>query len=182
MKTTFKTALKHAALGGAIAALSAGAFAANDGALGFTSQGDVDINLVINDEVRISGMTDINLNFSGTDVTGNTSVCIYRNTAATYEITATGSGTAGAFELSNGTDTVDYTVAYDDFTSATPVVPLTTGNTVTRDGADQTDDTCTGLLSTGPTGDISVTVNASDAAALPAATYSGTLFLMVAPG
>ncbi len=168
---------KGLALGGFAAAMASSAMAATQGTAGFTSTGSVIISIDVNDEVQISNLTDINLGaFAGVDLTGSSPACIYRNgPATTYQITGTGSGAANAFTLTDGTNTVPYTVNYtdDSVTSA-----MTTGTALLgQDGAD--DDT--GCANTGDNGTIAVTVTAANAAALPASTYTGTLTLVVAP-
>ena len=175
MKFNFSKSLKQVVLGGAIAALSSGAYAVTaDGVVGFTSTGTVDIFLGVTDEVQISGLSDINLAFTGVDETGSTTACVYRNGTGLYTVTASGNGTANAFTLTDGSNTVPYSVS---FTDATDTQSLPLGVPVARTGADDVDNTCGG----GSNASINVTVLAADAAGLPAATYGGTVTLLVAP-
>ncbi len=176
MRFSFNKAAKGLLIGGVAAAVASGAYAATDGTAGFTSTGTVDINLQVNDEVRISNMIDIPLGiFAGADATGSTGACIYRNSAATYQITATGDGVANAFTLADGPNSVPYSVSYTDNTATSSV---TSGVALTaRDGADN-DVNC---LNTGDNATVAVTVTAANAATLPAGTYAGTLTLVVAP-
>lgn len=177
MKKSLAIAAKGLLTGGIAAALASGAFAATDGVPGFSSTGTLDISISVDDEVRISNLSDIILGtFAGTDATGTSDACIYRNSATTYQITASGNGTANAFTLTDGTGTVGYSVTYAD-ASATPV-SMSSGIALTgQDGADSDVD-CAG---TGDNAEIGVTVTAADAAALPAGNYAGTLTLVVAP-
>lgn len=176
MKTNLTKTLRNIAIGGTLAAATTSAFAVTQGGLGFTSTGDVDIFLTVADEVRINNLADIPLSFTGADVTGSSLACVYRNGGTTYQITATGSGAANAFTLTNGTDTVPYSVEYFD---GTTTAALTSGNTIGADNAETVDNNCAGVG--GANASISVTVTAIDASPLPADTYSGTLFLLVAP-
>ncbi len=179
MKKSLAIAAKGLLTGGIAAALASGAFAATDGVPGFSSTGTLDISISVDDEVRISNLDDIILGtFAGTDSTGTSPACIYRNSATTYQITASGDGTANAFTLSAGpgAGTVDYSVTYAD--AATPAVSMSSGIALTgQDGADNDVD----CANTGDNALISVTVAAADAAALPAGNYAGTLTLVVAP-
>ncbi|MGI9324759.1 MAG: hypothetical protein ACR2PZ_06035 [Pseudomonadales bacterium] len=168
---------KGLALGGFAAAMATSAIAATQGTPGFTSTGSLVITVDVNDEVRISSLADINLGpFAGVDMTGSSPACIYRNgIPTTYQITGTGSGAANAFTLTDGTNTVPYSVDYTDLNGTNA---LTTGSALlAQDGADN-DVNC---ANTGDNGSIDVTVTAVDAAALPAAAYTGTLTLVVAP-
>lgn len=161
----------------AFVGLGSTALAATDGAVGFNSTGTVDISLSVNDEVRISNLADIDLGiFAGADAIGSTDACVYRNGTGAYRITATGSGAGGAFSLTDGTNSVAYTVEYDDGTGALALgssTPL-----IGRTGADPASATC---ATTGNNATVTTTVTAADGAALPAGTYTGTLTLLVAP-
>ena len=177
MRTKLGHAIRQVALGGVLAAAATGGYAATQGTTGFTSTGDLDISLTVNDEVKISNLVDIFLPpFTGTDVTGNSSACIYRNGGGAYQVTATGSGPANAFQLTDGTNSVTYSVAFDDGTGSSS---LTSGLALSRTNAEAVDDDCTTAGSDNAT--IDVTVAAANASVLPAATYIGTLTLLVAP-
>lgn len=153
------------------------ALAATDGSVGFNSTGTVDISLTVNDEVRISNLSDINLGvFAGADAVGSTDACVYRNGTGAYRITATGSGAGGAFALTDGTNSVAYTVDYDDGTGA--VAMGAAAPMIGRTGADPSSATC---ATTGNNATVTTTVAAATAASLPAGTYTGTLTLLVAP-
>jgi len=177
MRPKLGHAIRQVALGGVLAAVATGGFAATQGTTGFTSSGDLDISLTVNDEVKISNLVDINLPpFGGTDVTGTSDACIYRNGGGDYLITATGSGAANAFQLTDGTNSVNYSVNYDDGTGSSS---LASGVALSRTNAAEDDDDCVTFGADNAT--IDVTVAAADASALPAAVYSGTLTLLVAP-
>lgn len=177
MNKGLKNAIRGLVVGGVAVGLSGVALAATDGVVGPTSTGTVDISLDVNDLVRISNLTDINLGvFAGVDAVGTSPACVYRNGTGNYNLTASGDGTAGAFTLTDGTNTVPYSVSYDDGSGAAPATSGAVLGGLT--GADPASDTCG---TTGNNGTIEVTVAAADAAGLPAATYAGTLTLLVAP-
>jgi len=172
MSFSFSKAAKGLVAGGVAVMIAANGFAANDGVVGPTSTGDLNIELTILDEVRISNLSDIVLGtFAGADLSGNSGACVFRSGTGNYEITADGSGAGGAFELSDGTNSVPYTVTYDDGTGA---AALTSGSALTP-----ASDTCATIA--GDNGSIDVNVLATDMASLPAGAYNGLLTLTVAP-
>ena len=153
------------------------AYAANQGTLGATSTGDLNINATVPDLILISALSDINLGtFTGTaDLTGAATPCVYRNGAGTYQITISGDGAASAFTLTDGSNTVPYSVTYNDGGGATAVA--TTVVLTTQNNADTTSTTCGG----GSNATVDVTVATADLAAMPASAYAGTMTLVVAP-
>ena len=96
-------------------AIPASAFAASQGTLGSTSTGSVGISATIPARAQISGLTDIG--FGTVDPASAASqtedVCVWSNTPGRgYQITATGSGSSNAFTLSDGTNTLPYSVEW----------------------------------------------------------------------
>ncbi|MEM7001858.1 MAG: hypothetical protein AAF529_13805 [Pseudomonadota bacterium] len=167
---------KKIAVGGVLAAVATTGFAANQGSNGFNSTGDLLITLNINDEVRISNLGDITLDFAGADISDTSPACIYRNGGADYQVTATGDGAANAFTLTDGTNTIAYTVSFDDGAADTP---MASGTALARTNATGTDDDC--VTNGGNNATITVGVAAAAANSLPQAAYTGTLTLLVAP-
>ncbi|MEM7082790.1 MAG: hypothetical protein AAF465_08650 [Pseudomonadota bacterium] len=167
-------------IAGAVMALSAPTvYAATQGAVGGNSTGTLDISVDVDDEVRISNLTDITGSFDGTnDVTGSSNACVYRNGTGLYNITASGDGAANAFTLTDGViaSPIPYSVEFNDGSGPTALSTGVTASGMT--GADQGSDTC---ATTGNNATISVTVAAADLLPAPAATYVGTLTLVVAP-
>ena len=160
-------------------AMTTGSWAAVQGTTGGNSTGSLDMSVQVNDEVRISNLTDIVAAFDGTnDVVGTSSACVYRNGTGLYNLTAAGDGAASAFSLTDGViaTPIPYAVGFNDGGGDTAV---TTGVTLTGlTGADQASDTC---ATTGNNATITVTVTAADLLPAPASTYLGTLTLLVAP-
>lgn len=84
--------------------------------------------------VRVSGLTDLNfgmLSSLQTDQRQAQSICVYSNGQTSgYSISASGSGSAGSFELSNGLNTLHYDVEWSPVSGQTaginlaPNVPL----------------------------------------------------------
>jgi hypothetical protein len=131
----------------------------------------------VQDEVKISNLSDIPLAFTGIDVSGTSAACVYRSgVTGLYNITGTGSGAGGAYTLANGPTTVAYGVEYDDGSGFSP---LTSGAALPAAGGESVNDDC--ATAGADNGTVQVTVLAVDAAVLPALVYTGTLTLLVAP-
>lgn len=151
---------------------SAGAMAATQGTAGATSTGTAVVSVTIADIVQISDMNDFAFGtYSGTgNLNGTDNVCIYRNGTGNYTVTATGSGAANAFTMTDGTNTIAYSVSLDG-------ANLTTGTATNQTGAHATSANCGGT----PNKALAVNVLAADLQAAPAGAYTGTLTLLVAP-
>lgn len=162
--------------------LASGAGAtATQGSFGSTSQGSITINASVPNRIEISGLTDVSL--LNQDPTVNAvstqNVCVWSNTSTHgYNITASGSGTSGAFTLSGGSSTVPYSVNWTDAKGTSS--NLLAATNVPGFKSTATNPTC----SSGPAGAeaLKVTVLAADLQSMQAATiYTGTLTLVVAP-
>lgn len=166
------------------AALAHGtAFGATQGSLGATSTGSISINASVPNRVQISGLTDVSfLNQDpATPASNAQNVCVWSNTSTKgYNVTATGSGAASAFTLANGAATVPYAVEWAGSSGQASGTALATGSALTGLTSTATNATC----SSGPGSSASLIVKMT-AASLQgmqaAATYTGTLTLVVAP-
>ena len=158
-------------------------FAANDGTLGATSQGDFVISLAVPDLIRISSLNDQPLAYtpgSGATVTEN--FCVYTNAAAgTYNVTATSTGDAnngntGVFLLQNAgnTATMAYTISYD---TVAPAEGVNNNNGAAGFTANTTAVDCEGTEPTSVV--VSVAQSVIDSAAPD--TYTDTLTFLVSP-
>src|SRR5687767_10635969 len=144
-------------MAGIVAALSLSgpAAASTQGSFGATSTGSLTINASVPGRVRISGLSDVT--FTNADPSANATnaqnLCVWSNTNSRgYNITATGSGAAGAFTLASG---------------ALPVVPYTVEWAATSGQASGT----SLLAATALTGQTSAAINA-DCSAGPSASAS----------
>ena len=162
-------------------------FAATQGTVGATSTGTLDIDVTVDDQVRISGLSDILIAFdpAGTgDVTGSSTACIYRNGAGTYSIEATGDGASDAFTIEDSAATptvVPYTVEWDDEVGGGNAAGVTSGTALTgQSGANTVSDDCSNAGG-GANAFVEVTIDRADLLAAPAGTYNGTLTLLVTP-
>jgi hypothetical protein len=163
--------------------LSSGALAASQGTLGSTSTGSLSISASVPNRIQLTGLTDVAFTNQdpSTPASSAQNVCVWANTSTKgYNVTATGSGTSGAFTLANGATTVPYSVEWSSSSGATSGLALAAGTALTGLLSTATSPTC----SAGPASSASLIVNlsATDLQSMQAATsYTGTLTLVVAP-
>jgi hypothetical protein len=158
-------------------------YSATDGTLGATSSGSVGISITIPTLVRITNVQNLDLGtFTGSgDLSANDSVCIYTNlSAGTYKITASGDGTAGAFEVRNGSAvSLPYLVFWNDQPSPSGGIALVSGTaSPTQGGADISSQTCSGL---GNNANFMVRMLESVLQGAIPDVYTGTLSLVIEP-
>jgi len=159
------------------------AFAASQGTLGTTSTGSVSIGASVPNRVQLSGLSDVAFTNQDPSVAAANAqnVCVWSNSSTKgYNITATGSGTANAFTLSNGAATVPYSVEWAGSSGQSSGTALSSGSALTGLTSTATNPTC----SAGPGSSASLMVKISSASlqGMQAATsYTGTLTLVVAP-
>lgn len=168
----------------ALACCANAAHAATQGSLGATSTGTVTITATVPTRAQITGLSDIS--FTNADPTTNASSaqnsCVWSNTATRgYSITASGSGTAGAFTLTSGAlAPVPYSVQWAASSGQTSGTALATGTALTGLTSTATRPTC----SSGPatSSSLVVSIAATDLQDMVAsASYTGTLTLLVTP-
>ena len=99
----------------------------------------------------------------------------------TYSVTATGSGTSGAFTLNrttpaSPTETLVYTVKYNDATGTGSNAAVTSGTPLTAQTGIHTD-----LATATANANYQVSISQAALEAAHAGTFSGTLTLVVAP-
>lgn len=174
-KTTACRALMITGLGGIIALAGNTAWAATQGSTGTTSTGTVDLTVTIGTLARISDLDDLDLgSFTGSgNLSANDDLCVWSSGSSGYNITATGSGTAGAFTLGAGAELVAYTVEWADTSGQT------TGSSLTGQTTSATSTDCGGGAS--PSASLIVEVVESEMLGKSAAAFGGALTLLVAP-
>jgi len=159
------------------------ASAATQGTLGGTSSGSVVINASVPNRIELTGLTDVSLlNQDPTvDALSAQNVCVWSNTNTKgYYVTATGSGIASAFTLSNGATIVPYNVEWAGSSGQSAGTPLVTATALHGLISTATNPTCVA----GPSSSASLVVKIPSPnlqAMQPATTYTGTLTLVVAP-
>jgi hypothetical protein len=153
--------------------------AATQGTQGATSTGSIDLTITIPTRTRISALNDILLGAwsgSGALSGGDANICIWSTTGG-YSVTARGSGGGNAFTLTNGAQTVAYTVQWAQTGGASSGTALTTGVALTGRTTNATAIDC----STGPasTAGVFVSIPESTLAASRPGSYTGTLTLVI---
>lgn len=177
--------LRGAATGAALLALAAGsaANAATQGSLGTTSTGTVAVSVSVPNRVQISGLTDVAFTNQDPSVAASNAqnVCVWSNTSTRgYNVTASGSGSSGAFTLANASLTVPYSVAWAGTSGASSGTALASGSALTGLTSTATNATCSAGAAS--TASLIVKVASSDLQSMQASTsYTGTLTLVVAP-
>lgn len=107
--------------------------AATQGSEGSTSSGTVEINIVKNRTILITGLRDFNFgqwNLGDGTLIDNDNVCVGKTNFGTYGIRAAGNGDGfdpAAFTLSNGTDQIFYNVYWNDAAGTAGNQQLTPG-------------------------------------------------------
>jgi len=171
----FATTLLACGIAGVTAAV-----AVTQGSAGATSTGTSQLSLVINNKLNVTNLADTALGtYSGADMTGSDSICVYYNQTASYKITFDGTNTPGTFVLDDGSsNTIPYTISYDDGGGASAITAATalTGQST---GGNTTDDDC--VTATADNGTVAYTVLATDITGNPNGTYTDTVQITVAP-
>ena len=134
--------------------------------------------------VRIGGLADVNFGTipATVDQTNRQDVvvCSYRNNPQNrdYSVTAIGSGSGGAFQLSSGAGTLAYDVQWADSPGQTGGTMLQPGVAAPgfANGANGFD--CPGMPNTAS---LTVTIRAADLASARAGAYSGSLQITIVP-
>lgn len=159
--------------------------AASDGELGETSSGTADISMGVTAKVQISDMPEV-LDFgtySGSgDLNQTDDVCVWTNVSnGTYKVTASGSGTEGAFTVARGeTATVAYQVWWrPSLDGGVEYVQLESGEaSASQSGANTESPSCS---SGGKSATFKVLFKRNTLLSSPPGEYRGTLSLMIAP-
>lgn len=134
-------------------------------------------------KVRIGNVNDVSFGTIanlGVDAVVSQSVCLYSDTNTRgYNVTASGTGPAGAFALSSGTASLPYDVQWSSSAAQPAGTQLTANVPLTGQVSAAVQQTCT----SGPASSASLIVVLRSAAlsSASAGTYSGTLTLLVGP-
>ncbi|MBB3472914.1 hypothetical protein [Sphingomonas sp. BK345] len=168
-------------LSGALAAVPANA--STQGSLGATSTGSVTITASVANRAQITGLTDVaftNVD-PGSAATASQNNCVWSNTATKgYSITATGSGTSGAFTLANGSLSVPYTVQWSASSGQSSGTALTAGTALAGMTSTAANPTCSTGAAT--TSSLIIAISAANLQGMTSATsYTGSLTLLVTP-
>ncbi len=134
-------------------------------------------------KVRITQLGDIAFgtiaNLS-TDATRSESVCLFADTATNgYNITASGTGPGGAFELSSGLSSMAYEVQWSSTPAQSSGTQLAPNLPLTGQASAATQQTCNNGPAT--TASLIIVLRTNALASATAGTYNGTLTLVVGP-
>jgi hypothetical protein len=159
------------------------AAASTNGTLGATSTGSVTITASVANRAQITGLNDVaftNVD-PGSAATNAQSNCVWSNTATKgYSITATGSGTSGAFTLANGSLSVPYSVQWAASSGQSSGTALAAGTALAGMTSTAVNPTCSSSPST--TSSLIISISAGNLQNMASATtYTGTLTLLVTP-
>ena len=160
------------------------ALAASDGELAATSSANSEISVTIPPLIQISGVSDLELG-TWTDVNTNlekgAEVCIYTNlSSAGYQVTASGDGTGGAFEMTDSGSgaTIPFSLEWNDEATPTGATALTAGSALSgQNGANTTSQNCGG----GTNAYIKASIGAPELIEAESGDYQGTVSILVEP-
>lgn len=157
------------------------AMAATDGTIGTTSTGTANISLTIPKLIRARSFADFSLGtYTGTgDLDGNDDLNIstnYGTGTRTYQVTPAGSGAAGAFTITDGSETIAYNAYFNDATGTAGRVALSNGTALTAQG-----NAAKPLSTATLNANLSVNVPEANIQAVGNGTYTGTITLVFAP-
>ena len=133
---------------------------------------------------RIGGLADVHFGTisAAAEQTNrqNVVVCSYQGQphSLNYSVTASGSGSGGAFELSTGAASLPYDVQWADLPGQTGGTMLLAGVAAPGFGNAANGFDCSGQPETAS---LTVTLRAADLASAQAGSYSGTLQITIAP-
>ncbi|HSG89841.1 MAG TPA: hypothetical protein VLA56_11565 [Pseudomonadales bacterium] len=173
------TVARSLSLAAALAA-SPAVLAANDGSLGASSSGDLQVTMSVADRVQVTRLDDIVLGgYGGTgDMVGAEAFCAYRNGTGLYALTlSSANALAGQFRASNGPKFISYVVRIDDDTDASDGALTTSGATRTGLAGSGTSVSCGAADNAA----VEITFAEADLQGAAAGAYADTLTLLVEP-
>jgi hypothetical protein len=156
-------------------------FSANDGNLGATSQGDLELDLSVLDSVEITSLNDIDFGSYGAcitcDINQGDAFCVYVNGADDYTLTPT--STNGSFVLAgdNQADTIPYVVKLLGAATGAAATTGTTYNSVSSTFQGASTRNC----GSANNASLDISIAESDIRAATTDTYTDTLILLVNP-
>lgn len=153
--------------------------AATQGTIGATSTGSVAVSASVPARARISNLSDVTIAATAGAVSSAQGPCVWSNTATrAYRITASGSGNAGAFSLTNGTTPIPYNVDWAAAPGAVSFTPLSATTQSAPFIATSATSNCAG----GPDSTLRITIGAQNVAKMVSGqVYQGTMTLVVTP-
>ena len=135
------------------------------------------------DKVRITGLSDVafgSIVNLGADASRTQSICLYSGSSTNgYNVTATGSGSGGAFQLTSGSLSMPFEVQWSSSAAQSSGTQLNPSTPLTGQVSTATQQTC----SSGPAASASliVVLRSSALSSAAAGTYAGSLTLLIGP-
>jgi spore coat protein U-like protein len=158
--------------------------APNQGTVGSTSTGDLQVTLEKGDLVQITNLADIDFPRTPTVPSSQfIDICVYASSSGNYTIAGTSShGDSGNFRLANAGNSVfiNYTVEYNDQASGSlgdGTALVEGGAAIAQTGADAAQTNCGG----GNNARVFIDIDATTFGSATADNYDDTLTLVVAP-
>jgi hypothetical protein len=134
-------------------------------------------------KVRLTSLTDVAFGTIGNlslDAVQSGSVCLYSDTNTNgYNITASGSGSGGAFQLASGLDWLTYEVQWSSSAGQNSGVQLIPNTPLAGQTSTATHQSCNNGPATSAS--LIVVLRATALSSAAAGSYSGTLTLVVGP-
>jgi hypothetical protein len=133
--------------------------------------------------VRVSALTDISFGMLAnlqSDQRRSQSICVYSNgNTSGYSVSAWGSGSAGSFEISNGSNSLNYDVEWNPVAGLSTGAALTPNLPLTGQVSSASNQTC----NSGPAASASLVVilRGGDLGQAREGTYTGSLSLLISP-
>jgi hypothetical protein len=134
------------------------------------------------DKVRLSGLADVAFGTidPAADQTSSQNLCAFSNSSTGgYSVTASGSGSGGAFTLASAADELPYEVRWAGTTGQANGTAVTAGTIVSGFTSAASQQTC----NSGPAASATLTVivRATSLGSVQAGSYAGTLQITIAP-
>lgn len=128
-------------------------------------------------EVQVSGLVNFNFgSWSSGILSLENDLCVYKSAdGSDYRVTATGSGSGGAYQITSGSDHVTYNVAWAKKNNA--FTSLSTGSASNFDGANQSNTDCSGAM----TATLRIQFPEANLQAAVPGNYSGDLTILIEP-
>jgi hypothetical protein len=128
-------------------------------------------------DVQISGLVDFNFGTWSSGILNlENDLCVYKSAdGSDYRVTATGSGSGGAYQITSGSNHISYTVAWARKNNA--FTTLSSGAASNFDGANQSNTDCSGVM----TATLRIQFPEANLQAAVPGNYSGDLTILIEP-
>lgn len=154
------------------------------GTEGGTSDGDMTVELTVPPLMKVSGITDLAGTFTGqSEVVLAKDLCVYNNTSdGTYTVVVEGdgAGTPKAFTVRTTTDSISYTVKWNDAAGTSGGVAVTSGQELTGQGNMSFHQDCSDKTNS-VNANFELKFLSADMSKVPAGQYKGKVTITIKP-